>query len=358
MDKIIIDKNKAGIRIDKFLSSFAKDLADKKEGVFFNDKITRGQIIRNIKSGNILVNNKTVKPSYSLKENDELEINLEENNSEIISNKEIKLEVIFQDENIIVVNKPAGLQVHPDQHEKNNTLVNALVASWPEIKNVGDPSTNSGQVNMRPGIVHRLDKDTSGIIVAARNQKTFEELKKRFKTRQMKKIYWAIVFGNLGKPGSSGVIDKPLARASSYRKQVVAGRKTQTKVRTAVTEYKVLKSGENFSLLEVSPKTGRTHQIRVHLFSVGHPIVGDKIYINKEAKKQGSKGSAGNAMRSSAARQMLHAKSLEFELEGKRYAFITEPPRDFQEILASLLHGNDNVLVAGSRNVRPNQLRY
>jgi 23S rRNA pseudouridine1911/1915/1917 synthase len=316
---IVVAKNKSGVRIDKFL----------KEEVFFNGQVARGEIIRNIKSGNILVDGKAVKPSYLLKENDKVEINLEENDSEIIPNKKMKLEIIYEDENIIVADKPAGLQVHPDFHEKNNTLVNGLVAKFPEIKNVGEDP-------LRPGIVHRLDKDTSGVIVVARNQKAFDGLKKKFKSREIEKIYWAIVAGNLGKVGSVGVIDKPLARAASYRKQVVAGRKTKTKIRPAVTEYKVLKSGNNFSLLEVLPKTGRMHQIRVHMFSIGHPVAGDKIYKNKETRKQRSGKSDHNAVRSIVGRQMLHAKSLEFELGGKKYQFDTEPPADFREILASL----------------------
>ena len=322
MEKIVIEKNKVGIRIDKFLFSFAKTSADKKEEVFFNLKITRGEIIRQIKSGNILVNNKAVKPSYSLKENDVIEIMEHKTwNREqeiVLPNSDIKLKIIYQDDNVVVIDKPAGLQAHPDQHEKTHTVANALVAQFPEIKNVGEDL-------LRPGIVHRLDKDTSGIMVVARNQKTFEELKKKFKTRQMKKIYWAIVVGSLGESGSAGVIDRPLARAASYRKQVVAAKKTKTKIRPAVTEYRVIKNGEDFSLLEVFPRTGRMHQIRVHLFSLGHSIMGDKIYRLKNAK-----------IIPGAARQMLHAKSLEFELESKKYHFEAELPVDFREILASL----------------------
>lgn len=319
MKKITIGKNDSGGRADKFLASaFAKTStftkvmvdksADKKD--FFS--YTRGEIIRQIREGAVLVNGKKIKPSYILKENDKMEINLEEKNEKLVPNKKIKLEIIYEDKNIIVVNKPAGLPVHPDFREKNNTLVNALLVKFPEIKNVGEDP-------MRPGIVHRLDKDTSGVMVVARNQKTFLGLKEKFKNRKIEKKYWAIIHGKLEK--KEGIIDKPLARSSSYRKQVIAGKKTKTKIREATTYYKVLREWKNYSLLEVAPKTGRMHQIRVHLASVGHPIVGDKVYKTK------------NTGKIEAPRQMLHAKSLEFKLNGKKYKFIAELPADFKKFL-------------------------
>jgi 23S rRNA pseudouridine1911/1915/1917 synthase len=318
MKKIIYSENRK-IRIDKFLASaFAKASADKQE--FFS--YTRGEIIRQIKEGNIIVNGKKIKPSYILKESDKLEINLKKSDTKLVPNKNIKPEIIYQDENIIVVNKPAGLQVHPDFHEKKNTLANALIVKFPEIKNVGDPSINSGQVNLRPGIVHRLDKDTSGVMVIARNQKTFLALKEKFKNRKVEKKYWAIVYEKLEK--KEGVIDKPLARAASYRKQVVAGNRTKTTVREAVTHYKVLKVWKKYSLVELTPHTGRTHQIRVHLTSIGHPIVGDKIYKIKKIEEI------------AALRQMLHAANLAFELDGRKYDFKAKLPEDFREFTGNI----------------------
>lgn len=321
---IVINKSISGSRIDKFL----------KKEVFFNDeKITRGEIIRLIKSGKILVNDKKAKPSYILKEKDVIIVERITHNAKLVPNKNLKIEIIYQDENIIVVNKPAGISVHPVKPDESETLVNWLIYKFPEVENVGEDL-------LRPGIVHRLDKDTSGVIIIAKNQKTFLELKNKFKNREIEKKYWAIVagslgklgmLGNLGRLGKLGVIDKPIARASSYKKQVIAGKKTRTKIRPAVTEFRVVrnfrvtrelgKSGE-FSLVEVSPKTGRMHQIRVHMNSIGHPVVGDKIYGSKNSKSK-----------ISVPRQLLHAKSINFNLFGKNFSFEAKLPDDFEQFL-------------------------
>ncbi|HLN19218.1 MAG TPA: RluA family pseudouridine synthase, partial [Patescibacteria group bacterium] len=302
MKKILISENNKGQRIDKFL---AKEFFD----------ISRGEIIRRIKEKKISVNDKNVKPSYVLKEKDIITISKKQGIENTINpNININLEIIYEDDNIVVVDKPAGIQVHPDHNEKINTLVNALIYKYPEIKNVGEDA-------MRPGIVHRLDKDTSGIIIVARNKKSFSELKKKFQSREIEKKYWAIVYGRIEK---SGVIDKPLARATSYRKQIIAGKKTKTKIREAISCYKVLKKWNNFTLVEVTPKTGRFHQIRVHLASIGHPVVGDKLYKLKKIKP------------TMVARQLLHAKSINFELFGKNYEFEAKLPDDFSKYLTDI----------------------
>lgn len=317
MRKIIINETDSGWRIDKFLSSFAKAMADKKEEVFFNEDITRGEIIRRINDGKILVSGKKIKPNYILKEGDKIEISPIKIEKDLVCNKEKRFKILYQDKNLIVVDKPAGIQVHPDQRKRNDTLVNGLLFEFPEIRTVGDDPS------MRPGIVHRLDKDTSGIMVVARNQDAFDELKSRFKNREIEKKYWAIVYGILNE--KKGIIEKPLARSSNYKKQVVASRKTKTKIRPAVTEYRVLEEFGNYSLVEASPKTGRTHQIRVHLASIGHPVVGDEKYILKRIKKAPG-----------AKRQLLHAKSLAFDIFGKKYAFSSELPQDFNDFLENL----------------------
>jgi 23S rRNA pseudouridine1911/1915/1917 synthase len=312
MKKIIIGGIQSGIRIDKFL----------KGEIFFNAKISRGEIIRQIKEGNISVSGKKIKPSYILKVGDAIEIDLPKKSNTLLSNKNVEFKVICEDKNFIIINKPAGLQVHPGFKNEGDTLVSGLIYRFPEIKNVGDLSTSSKQANTRPGIVHRLDRDTSGVMVVARNQKTFLELKNKFKNREIEKIYWAVVRRKFKVSEKSGIIDAPLARAKNYQKQVVAGKKTRTKIRPAVTEYKVLKEAQDCSLVEIYPKTGRTHQIRVHLASIGHPVVGDIRYGRK------------NILRlEKVKRHLLHAKSLEFALFEKKYHFETELPADFKNFL-------------------------
>jgi 23S rRNA pseudouridine1911/1915/1917 synthase len=316
MKEIIIKDRQVGKRIDKFLASaFAKAPADKQE--FFS--YSRGEIIRNIKAGNILVNGKKVKPSYKLHQDSIISCKLPTTNHELIPNPSLKIKIIYQNENLIIIDKPAGLQVHPDKYETKNTLVNWLVYKFPKIKSVHD---NSPDAWLRPGIVHRLDKDTSGVMAIAKNIKAFLELKNLFKSHEIEKKYFALVYGKL--KNKSGVISKLIARSSTYRKQVIAGRKTKTKIRSAITEYKVLKEFNNYTLLEVTPKTGRMHQIRVHLFSIGHPIVGDKLYKFKNIK------------RVNAPRQMLHAEIINFKIFGESYAFNADPPRDMMDFIGNI----------------------
>lgn len=310
MKKVIIKTEDSGARLDKFL----------KDGIFFDSELTRGEIIRNIKEGNVRVNGKIAKPSYRLREDDELEINLAEKKTQLAANEKVRLEIIFQDQDLIAVNKPAGLSVHPSNLEDESTLVNGLLAKFPEIGRIGDGSLGS---ELRPGIVHRLDKETSGVMVVARTQAAFDELKKIFAEREVKKKYLALVLGKL--ESKSGVIEKPLARAASRKKQVVAHKRTKTKTRPAITEYQVLREWENYSLVEARPKTGRMHQIRVHFYALGHPVAGDKKYSLKKFEKIFQ-----------PERQLLQAESLEFELHGRRYCLKTTLPADFAGFLASL----------------------
>ncbi len=224
--------------------------------------------------------------------------------------------IIYEDENIIAVNKPASLVVHAapqansktqDTNHKQETLVGWLLNKYPEIKTVGDDPS------LRPGIVHRLDKDTSGVLVIAKNQKTFEFLKTQFKDRKVKKIYVALVKGSLGK--TSGKIETPIKRFS--------------KTRDAITEYKVIKKfnppAGGYTLLEVYPKTGRTHQIRLHLKAIGHPVLCDKLYTKTPDCPFGLK------------RQFLHARSLELNLpNGSRIKLEADLPEDLQTTLKLL----------------------
>lgn len=287
--------------------------------------MTRGEIIRHINSGKVLVNGGRTKPSHMIKKNDEITVDIKKEDKKLIPNKKVKLEIIYSDKNIIVINKPAGLKVHPStssrQAPENCTLVNGLLFRFPEIKNITDGSKDS---ELRPGIVHRLDRDTSGVMVVARNQAAFDELKKLFQNREVKKEYLAVVFGKF--KNKKGVIEKPIARSKSYKKQTIAGARTRTKIRLAVTEYEVLKEYADYSLVAARPKTGRTHQIRVHLSSLGHPIVGDEKYNLKKFK-----------IHAKPDRQLLHAKKIRFSLLGKEYSFQAPLTDDFTKFLEGLI---------------------
>jgi len=308
MKIIKIEKSKYGKRLDIFL----------KEEVFCNEEISRGKIIKQINDGYVLVNNKSAKPSYKLKQNDELKVKKIASPKILKANPKTSINIIFQNENFAVIDKPAGITVHPSPANKDNTgtLASGLMNVFPQIKNVGDNPQE------RPGIVHRLDKDTSGLMVVALNQRTFFELKRLFSERKVKKEYLALVQGNV--ENKTEIINQPLARSSSYKKQVVAHRKTRTQAREAVTEYRLEKRYEKYDLLCVTPKTGRTHQIRVHLASLGHPVVGDRTYSSK--KYFG---------RNQPTRQLLHAEELSFSLAGKKYDFNSPMPEDMAEFIQS-----------------------
>jgi 23S rRNA pseudouridine1911/1915/1917 synthase len=261
--------------------------------------------------------------------------------------KNIPLNVVYEDKDIVVLNKQAGISVHPSINEPSGTLVDALMARYPELKGVGEDP-------LRPGIVHRLDKDTSGLLVVAKNQKTFEFLKKQWQEGKVIKKYLALVWGY---PKEKGEIVSELTRSlKDFRKRMVVrpeknnknkeeinpvrnspphrpfGRASAgaisngVKGKMAITEYKVVKKYRDFSLVEVYPKTGRMHQIRVQMASIGYPVVGDKLY--------GSRSLFG---RSPVGRQFLHAFYLSFSLpNGKKLALETDLPEDLRVFLTKL----------------------
>jgi 23S rRNA pseudouridine1911/1915/1917 synthase len=312
---LIIDERHANIRLDKFLAKFSL----KEESL---TGFSRGDFSRAIKKGDILVNGLKVKSSYKVNVDDKISLSMVHSEEKLVPNDKIKLDIIFENKDFIIINKPAGIQVHPDFNEKENTIVNGLIATYPEIAKLEDDHVYSFQ--MRPGIVHRLDKETSGILIIAKNKKSFLEFKTMFKEKTITKKYIAIAYGIPEE--RIGVIDKPLARTSNYRKQTIAGKRTKTKIREALTHYEVIKDlGKNFSLIEVSPQTGRTHQIRVHLSSIGHPIVGDNLYRKKNYEKF-----------EGATRHMLHASQIEFTLFGESFNFTAPIPKDFKETLKQL----------------------
>lgn len=232
----------------------------------------------------------------------------------------IPLDIVYEDDDVVVINKQAGISVHPSINEPSGTIANTLIARYPEIKNVGEDP-------LRPGIVHRLDKDTSGLLVVAKNQKAFDFLKKEWQLGQVVKKYLTLVWGH---PKETGQIESELTRSrKDFRKRmVVRPEKNKDKKITgkmAVTEYKVIKNYEDFSLVEVFPKTGRMHQIRVHMASIGYPVVGDKIYGKKRENPVGLN------------RQFLHAYYLSFSgPSGKKLALETDLPEDLKKVLTKL----------------------
>lgn len=223
------------------------------------------------------------------------------------------MEIVYQDSNLIVINKPPGISVHGGNSVSGPTVADFLKKEFPETTAVGD------EPNVRPGIVHRLDKNTSGIMVIARNQKTFETIKELFQKRLVEKTYLAIVCGTPKE--KKGIISLAVGRlAKNSAKRGAEEKPGMIKnPREAITHYRVLKTGEKFSLVELTPKTGRMHQIRIHLKALGHPVACDTIYGGKNV-----------CCPTDSTRHMLHARSLLFSIGGKRFFFETDPPTDFQ----------------------------
>ena len=230
----------------------------------------------------------------------------------------MNISLVYEDNNLLIVNKPSGLITHPKNAEdKQDSLTGWLTERYPEIKTIGEDP-------LRPGLVHRLDKDTSGLLVIAKTQDSFFYLKSLFQDKKIKKFYLALVHG---KPKESkGIIDAPMGRIGMKRTTQLHGKKKLKDEKTAVTEYSTLKNFNNFTLLEVSPHTGRTHQIRVHLKSIGNPIAGDPLY-----------GHGGKKGPKEPSRLFLHAYKLQFvSPDGKSLAFEADLPEDLQKFINEL----------------------
>ena len=286
-------------------------------------EFSRNQIIEAIDSGNITVNGKTVKPKYLVRNNDIIRVDqLEKKKTTFeVEPAKGKLDIIYEDQNLIVINKPAGLGVHPSfSNTTENTLVNYLLNYFPAIRGVGEDP-------MRPGIVHRLDKDTSWVMVVAKNQDTFLKLKHIFKAHLLKKVYLTLAIGIFKE--KDGYINYPLTIAKTFGKfrrakqdELAEGLKN----REAHTQYHVLHEYKNkYSFLEIIPLTGRTHQIRVHLLTVGRPVAGDRVY-------------GSNLDDLGLKRQFLHASRLEFTLDNTHYSFFVPLPQDLVEALHKITH--------------------
>jgi 23S rRNA pseudouridine1911/1915/1917 synthase len=247
--------------------------------------LSRNHVQSLIKSGNVLVNSTVPKSSCNIRLNDEIKVFIPVAKDTGLIPQDISLNIIFEDEHVIVINKPPGLVVHPAKGHDDNTLVNAILFHCPDIEGIND--------ELRPGIVHRLDKDTSGVMVVAKTDCAHNSLAEQFKKRTMYKEYLALVKG-IPRP-SKGTINAPIGRHNVNRKKMAVN----LNGRESVTNYQVDKEYPPYSLLRIKPETGRTHQIRVHLSYIGYPVIGDTLYGNQ-------KGVLG------LERQALHAYRLGF----------------------------------------------
>ncbi len=283
--------------------------------LFLKDKIkeaSRAKIQKAIKEGQVTVNGLPVKAGHKLKPGEVVEISIEEKASDReLEPQEIKFGIIYEDSQVIVIDKPAGLSVHPGAGLSRGTLVNGLVFFYPEIKNVGSP--------LRPGIVHRLDKDTSGLMVVARTQAAYHSLRRQFEDRSVEKVYLGLAAGRF--KDKKGIIDLPVGRHPAERQKMSV---KSRKPRVAITRYEVLREFKHSTLLALKPLTGRTHQLRVHLSALGHPLLGDSRYGQTAEKK-----------RKPGSRLFLHAFELSFEhpVKKERLKFRCPLPADLQEIL-------------------------
>jgi len=234
------------------------------------------------------------------------------------------IKILYEDTDLLALDKPAGLVVHSDSKTKEPTLADWLVEKYPSIREVGEPWTApNGEVIYRPGIVHRLDRDTSGVLVVAKTPESFAHLKKQFQERLAKKTYRAFVYGIV--KNDTGIIDKPIGRSTSDFRKWSAEFGARGELREAVTEYKVLERGKGATYVEVYPKTGRTHQIRVHLKAIGHSVVCDALYAPKQVCILGFNRTA------------LHAFSLEIiSPSGKLLRFEAPLPEDFMRAIKLL----------------------
>lgn len=302
-----VKSEEAGIRLDKYIARVKPD-------------ITRAFTQKLIKGGHVFINNKKItKASQKVNEGDELIVDIPSIKEVGIISEDIDLDIIYEDKDIVVTNKPAGMVVHPTDHgaHVSGTLVNALMHHCKDLSGIGGEK--------RPGIIHRLDKDTSGLIVSAKNDKAHNFVSKQIQERSVTKKYITLLKGHLSP--KEGSIESPLEKTHGDKDVRISGSKN---AKYALTHYKVKKYIGNYSLVEVQIVTGRTHQIRVHFAAINHPVCGDYMYGDKELnEKLKEKG---------LARQFLHAAELTFKLPKNGEEINLQAPlsNDLNKVLKAL----------------------
>jgi len=308
-DSITFDRSLPGERLDRHLAT-----------VF--GAVSRGTLQRLIEDGDILVNGRKVKATHAPRAGEVVTIRWPATKPDKAQPESIPLDILFEDECVLVLNKPPGLVVHPSAGHEEHTLVNALLHHCR-----GQLSGIAGVA--RPGIVHRLDRDTSGCLVVAKNDETHLALSTQFAVRHVRKIYHGIVCGELVNP--SGCIEKPIARHPSQRKKMAV----LDKGREARTSFRLLRHLREASFVEIELHTGRTHQIRVHFQHIGHPVLGDLVYGRRRTERVTELTSY------KPPRQLLHARALQFKhpRSGKSVACTAPWPGDFSDALAALKAG-------------------
>lgn len=318
-----IEREDAGKRLDHFLAEKIENWS-------------RSRLQKLIEEGDVLVNEKKAKASYKLNENDSVEVELTEMPAARFEPEELPLEIVFEDDFLAVINKPAGMVVHPGTGISSGTLANALAFHFGlekrdlQLENASDEQSVIENLKTRVGIVHRLDKDTSGLIVVAKSEDVHEALSKQFRQREVYKAYVALTHGMIER--NSGTIEAPLAREKHNRTKM----SVKQYGRAALSLWKVKKRFDKFTLLEIEIKTGRTHQIRVHLAYINHPIVGDAVY-NEGRDNTIADQQVKNAVKN-LNRFFLHAEKLSFAHPetGEKMEFRAALPKELTDFLQLL----------------------
>jgi 23S rRNA pseudouridine1911/1915/1917 synthase len=321
-----VSSTEAGLRLDSYL---ARRLGSEMPSAGFS----RAEAQRLINDGRVSVNGRQAKASARLKPNDTIRIQTIPLRDSSLLPEDITLDILYEDEHFIVVNKAAGMLVHPTAARTSGTLVNALLHHCPDLGGIGG--------ERRPGIVHRLDQDTSGVIVVAKTQAAFQDLARQFKERCVKKEYVALVWGKM--PDTAGVVDRRIGRHRSDRKRM-SSQYSLAKSREAITQWRVeqiFKIADKtaviwISLLRLKPETGRTHQLRVHLTDLGYPIVGDRIYCHKRSRED--RKNQDLQFLHALPRHALHAAKLAFlhPASQREMSFQAPLPGDMRDLLSIL----------------------